>query len=133
MVNRNSDINPLTGDKHANSKWTPAGWIFDPGGATEDWQRVNQETFEATGIVRWTSNDSVPHSDMLGDFLFIGRITKPQYEASEAARKVDDDKFFAEYRKNQRPLSGEELFEMRAAFGPGETVVDVISGRKTKL
>jgi hypothetical protein len=70
---------------------------------------------------------------MLGDFLFIGRITKSQYEASVAAREADDDKFFAEYRKNQRPLSGEELFEMRAAFGPGETVVDVISGRKTKL
>jgi hypothetical protein len=44
-------------------------------------------------------------------------------------------KFFAEYRKaqaNHKPTA-EELYEMRAAFGAGTTVVNVITGREIKL
>ena len=36
----------------------------------------------------------------------------------------------SEYKRNQTGPSAEEMFEMRAAFGPDVEVVDVISGRK---
>lgn len=45
------------------------------------------------------------------------------------------EQFLAEYRearKNHTP-SEEELFEMRAAFGEGSTVVDVITGQVYKV
>ncbi len=42
-------------------------------------------------------------------------------------------KAIASYKANQRPHTGEELAEMRAAFGEGETVVDVFTGRKVTL
>ena len=51
------------------------------------------------------------------------------------AYEEDTAKSLAEYRKameNYEP-SEEELFEMRAAFGPGTTVVNVITGKKTQL
>lgn len=43
----------------------------------------------------------------------------------------DIQKVLAEYRearKNHTP-SAEEMFEMRAAFGPGAEVVDIITGQ----
>ena len=39
------------------------------------------------------------------------------------------EKFINEYHSRHREPSHEELFEMRAAFGEGTTVVDVISGQ----
>jgi hypothetical protein len=44
-------------------------------------------------------------------------------------------KHIAEYTAFQKahPPTEEELADMRAAFGPGQEVVDVISGRRIKL
>ena len=54
-------------------------------------------------------------------------------EATNKARDEEEEAFLAEYRKNVRPMDAEMLWEMRAAFGPGATVVDVITGRKYHL
>lgn len=56
----------------------------------------------------------------------------------EATRKVlakETEKFFEEYCEYQRTHEpdAEEIYEMRAAFGEGETVVDVISGKRYTL
>lgn len=50
----------------------------------------------------------------------------------QAAYDADMAAFTAAYRRQQanHEPSEEEKFEMRAAFGPGQTVVNVISGRK---
>ena len=53
--------------------------------------------------------------------------------ATAAARAAEVDRELAAYRAAKRPRSAEELAEMRAAFGPGTTVVDVITGEKIKL
>jgi hypothetical protein len=53
--------------------------------------------------------------------------------ASNAQRKKDTEVILAEYRKHDRAPSQEELAEMRAAFGEGAEVVNVITGRRTKL
>lgn len=50
-------------------------------------------------------------------------------EATNKARDEEEEAFIAEYRKNARPMDAEMLWEMRAAFGPGATVVDVFTGR----
>lgn len=56
-------------------------------------------------------------------------------KATRAEYDKETDAFLAEYRermKNYKP-SEEELFEMRAAFGPGETVVNVFTGQTYHL
>ena len=48
---------------------------------------------------------------------------------------MDSERFIEAYRKMREstPYSHEELFEMRAAFGNGAEVVNVITGKKTRL
>lgn len=49
----------------------------------------------------------------------------------EALDKEGED-FLNEYRKRPRTISDEERFELEAAFGKGETIIDVITGEKIK-
>ena len=49
------------------------------------------------------------------------------------AREIEVEKELAEYRRNYKGPSAEELAEMRAAFGPGEVVVDLISGKEYRF
>lgn len=51
-------------------------------------------------------------------------------EATNAARKIESQKFIEEYRKNPPKMTEEGLSEMRAAFGPGATVVDIFTGQE---
>jgi hypothetical protein len=85
------------------------------------------------GVVRWKSNGEVPPQEVLD--ANRDRIPPVVMEKSIKVREQETEAFLREYRKqnlNRKP-SHEELMEMRAAFGPGTTVVDVITGRKTKL
>ena len=74
----------------------------------------------------------------------IGRIVSPSQldelglivpnpEKQAEAYDKSTQAFFAEYRKQDHTLTGEALFEARAAFGEGATVVNVITGRKQVL
>lgn len=65
--------------------------------------------------------------------LLIRVTDRANAEATRAAREAEVEAELAEYRANYRDPSAEELAEMRAAFGPGATVVDVITGKKIKL
>lgn len=70
---------------------------------------------------------------LMGDMLEkVVRVTdKVDAEATQKARDAEVEKSISEYRermKNHKP-SAEELFEMRAAFGPGAKVVDVFTGQ----
>ena len=82
------------------------------------------------GIWRWKSNDHVPFADMLESW----GLTRLELELHAAARSVDTELFLSQYRDAQSYLSEEEkaeqAFERRAAFGPGVTVVNVITGKK---
>lgn len=53
--------------------------------------------------------------------------------ATAAARAAEVERELAEYRAAKQPYTAEELTEMRAAFGPGTTVVDAFTGEKIKL
>jgi hypothetical protein len=52
-----------------------------------------------------------------------------------AARETQTSAVIASYRaaRAKQGYSALELAEMRAAFGPGETIVDVITGEKVTL
>jgi len=84
-------------------------------------------------VVRWVSNDRVPPADCLKEMFRQGLVIESEMTASKKARDAETAAFVAEYRANYKGPSAEELFEMRAAFGAGETVVNVITGRKIRL
>jgi hypothetical protein len=78
------------------------------------------------GVVRWQSNGRVPFADKLVELAGQGLVF--DLERSIAARKADDQAFLAQARLLPRDDSSEAQFERRAAFGPGQAVVDVITG-----
>ena len=48
--------------------------------------------------------------------------------ATAAAREIEVEESLAAYRANWKGYSAEEMNEMRAAFGPGTTVVNFLTG-----
>lgn len=56
-------------------------------------------------------------------------------KATETAREYEAAQAIAEYKAAQknRKRSEEELAEMRATFGAGSTIVDIITGEKIRL
>ena len=72
---------------------------------------------------------------LMGDMLEkLALVTdKANTSATEAARAAESAEFLEEYRRNRKPHSAEEIAEMRAAFGNGTTVIDVITGEKITL
>ncbi len=79
--------------------------------------------------LRWKSNNRcVP------DSTFQDAFCEPS-AAHVATCNHETDVFINQYRERMKNHvhSAEELFEMRSAFGPNTTVVNVITGRKTKL
>lgn len=89
---------------------------------------------DENGVVTWNSNGNVPPEDILEFWEYVG-ITGFNREASDAERERQTNEFLTAYRKqqeNHKP-SQEELYEMRAAFGEGTTVVNVITGKEIKL
>lgn len=93
------------------------------------------ETFidNADGTLRWKVNKSVPPADCVWQWERIGLVDAGTLQRSTEAREKDTAKFIEGYRKATAPLSEEELFEMRANFGEGATVVNAITGERTQL
>lgn len=93
--------------------------------------KFDTDTVKIEGVIRWKSNNHVPPQEVLDFWKFIGKRFNMQ--KSIAARKKDDDAFFANYRANQQPVTAEQRNEMTAAFGKGATVVNAITGQRTQL
>ena len=95
-------------------------------------QLVDQTTNDATGALRWKSNgNGVP-----ADILAAAGVHPHHIEATEAAREADLRALVAQLRVQEQEESedqrAERLFELRAAFGPGETIVNAFTGTVTK-
>ena len=85
----------------------------------------------ASGAAFWNSNGNYLPADCAEilshtDFPFSLEETAKAREAQTAA-------FLEDYRKNYTGPSEEEKAEMRAAFGTGSTVVNVITGERIRL
>lgn len=87
-------------------------------------------TFKVDGIIRWMSNRAVPPQDVLDFWKHIGK--RFNMAKSIAAREKEQKALMDAYKKRQHQPTHEQMHEMRSVFGAGETVVDVISGRKAK-
>lgn len=88
-------------------------------------------TNDATGpVVRWNSNDRIPFADMLQEFKDAGWIDAQVQSNSLAQRKIEDRAAIEAYRKNFKGYSEEDLLEMRAEFGAGAKVVNVLTGQE---
>lgn len=86
---------------------------------------------DQAGVVRWKTNGQVPPREVLE---FWAYAQKPfDLEASLRALEEDVERFIQEYRRRWRPPGPEALAELRAAFGPGAVVVDVLAGRRFKV
>lgn len=86
---------------------------------------------DSEGVYRWKVNNNVPPAEVLEK----AGVPEDMRKRCAVVRDRDNAKFFAEYRKAREGYkpSSEELYEMVAAFGPGATVVDVITGKRTRL
>lgn len=87
---------------------------------------------DSYGVPRWISNNRVPMDDMLSCWVELGLISESQRNFSNYIRKMENEQAMEAYarEKASQEASTEEEFEMRAAFGPGAEVVDIITGRK---
>lgn len=93
--------------------------------------KLRTEATITDGIIRWDSNGAVPPGDCLALAAHIGLPVN--LAACKAVSDRETDAFLTDYRKrNSGPVSAEQRAEMRAAFGPGATVVNVLTGRRTQ-
>ena len=97
-------------------------------------RQINGEIFfGADGVVRWMSNNRVMPKDcreILSHTVYRDLFNE---DASRAAEEAETAAFLDSYRKSYKGPSEEEKAEMRAAFGTGSTVVNVITGERIRL
>lgn len=70
-------------------------------------------------------------SDMLEKLTYV--TDEVNTEATKAAREAEVEKSLADYRRNAKPATREEMAEMRAAFGEGTRVVNILTGESYSL
>lgn len=87
-------------------------------------------TIDEKGVAR-NCIGSVLMNDMAVKVYYAGGTIDLNETAK--AREIEVEKELAEYRRNYKGPSAEELAEMKAAFGPGEVVVDLITGKKYRF
>ena len=91
---------------------------------------AGQITIDEAGVAR-NRIGRVLMDDLLEKLLLV--TDKADSAATQAAREAEVKADLESYRASRKAPSGEELAEMRAAFGEGATVVDVLTGEKFKL
>lgn len=94
-------------------------------------QADEKATVETDGAIRWKGNGRYLMDDFCEKLEYAGYAFSRKATAEK--RDAQNEESLAEYRKSDRGLSGEALFEARAAFGEGTTIVNVLTGRRTKL
>ncbi|HEL0822051.1 TPA: hypothetical protein TU246_000583 [Streptococcus equi subsp. zooepidemicus] len=87
-------------------------------------------TIDENGVAR-NCIGRVLMSDMLEKLTYV--TDEVDEEATKAARDEEVTRSLAEYRRNAKPASEEELSEMRAAFGEGQTIVNILTGERITL
>ena len=108
----------------------------------EFWQKKALETLETRrnewkigkmlvdldGVARWASNNTPLPDECALQAKLAG--VPINIEATRKARDEHLEEFARNYRHE---VTAEEMFEMKAAFGEGTTVVNVLTGEKIKL
>ena len=87
-------------------------------------------TIDENGVAR-NCIGRVLMSDMLEKLTYV--TDEVDEEATKAARDEEVTRSLAEYRRNAKPASEEEISEMRAAFGEDQTIVNILTGERITL
>lgn len=91
-----------------------------------------EEAYVKDGVVYWKSNNRSPFEDMLTDFMEAGFITEENIALTKKAKEEQDMEAIMSYIESQANRSeeqiAEERAEARAAFGPGEKIVNILTG-----
>ena len=104
--------------------------------AEKELEKIREElekgliTIDENGVAR-NRIGRVLMRDMLEKLAYVTDAVDT--EATTKAREEETAKALEEYRRNRGPATGEELDEMRAAFGTGKTVVNILTGEKYHL
>ena len=104
--------------------------------AKKELERVKKDldegkiTIDENGIARNCIGRTL-HDDMLEKVAMIS--DKVNIEATRVARDEETANVIEAYRASYTGPSEEEMFEMRAAYGKGTTVVDIFTGKKIRL
>ena len=94
------------------------------------------------GVHRWDSNGRCVPRHLMERWARLGWVSAAEVVATRTQEEVDNEAFMRQYAADQaaflRTPEGQEarreqVAEMRAAFGEGAEVVDVISGLRTQL
>ena len=89
-----------------------------------------QITIDENGVAR-NCIGRVLMDDLLEKLTYV--TDKVNVEATHAAHEAEVARELEEYRRNRKPATAEEIAEMRAAFGSGTKVVDVLTGETITL
>ena len=89
-----------------------------------------QITIDEDGIAR-NCIGRVLMDDQLERLAYV--TNKVNVEATHAAHEAEVARELEEYRRNKKPATAEEIAEMRAAFGPGAKVTDILTGETITL
>lgn len=87
-------------------------------------------TIDENGIAR-NQIGRIVTSEILEKLSYI--TDKVDTEATQAASQEETARVLESYRRNKKPATAEEIAQMRAAFGEGTTIVDVITNDKITL
>ena len=104
--------------------------------AEKELERISEEleqgliTIDENGVAR-NRIGRVLMGDMLEKLAHI--TDKVDAKATAAAREEETSRSLAAYRASAKPASEEEKNEMRAAFGKGQTVVNILTGERITL
>ncbi len=106
--------------------------------AEKELEKIREEyesgriTIDENGVAR-NCIGRVLSEELLENLSYI--TDEADEEATEVARDEETARFFEGYRKAraQQGISAEERAEMRAAFGAGSTVIDIITGEEIRL
>ena len=112
------------------------------------WQKEAEESVKAS--IKKADREAIVEEDgaikwkLSGNYLMDDFCEKLEYggyafsrEATRAKREVQNDEAIEQYKKARANMTAEqkaeEMFEMRAAFGEGATVIDVLTGERIQL
>ena len=119
---------PHTFENHLNGLFGDF-WVKDAQNeiakAKEDYE-AGRITIDDNGVAR-NCIGRVLMDDLAEVMTYV--TNKIDRKATAKAREKEVHREIEEYRKNPPKMTEEDLAEMRAAFGPGETVVDIFTGQ----
>lgn len=135
MTRFEQEISGLLDKQVAERKGTENNHYWERSAKADVEKAVNEANekaiVEESGAIRWIASGNYLPDDFCEKLEYAG------YNFSRTAtREAKDrqvDKSLKAYRSQRKEYSAEEIYEMRAAFGAGATVVDIFTGKAIAL